>query len=164
MRLQEVISILNVTNVTVYNYVNQGRIRVKRIGRRYEYDDDDVNRILSERKSRTKYEDYLLQRNKNNYLRRKNSDAPLFNVIKKLQNIEDVKRFFKFLFVDEHLCFHPDDDFCDYINFENNDAVYTKRQALIRNKRMTEAFEICSAVSEDCIYELASEIMINNVA
>lgn len=77
-------------------------------------------------------------------------------MITEINNIEDVKTFFKQL-LDEDLNFHPDIPFEDYINCETRQDSYTAEEAATRNKLMDTCFEVCENNGVD-IYELAIEI------
>jgi hypothetical protein len=77
-------------------------------------------------------------------------------VIEVINNIDDVKIFIKHLY-DEGVNLHPDDDFRLYINIKTGAATYTYNDALLRNKLMTQAFEVCELFNKD-IYNLVQEI------
>lgn len=77
-------------------------------------------------------------------------------MITEINNIEDVKTFFKQL-LDEDLNFHPDIPFEDYINCETKQDTYAAQEAATRNKIMDACFEVCESINID-IYELANDI------
>lgn len=76
----------------------------------------------------------------------------LFNI----SNINDVREFAKHLTFKEELNFHPDEDFCNYINYETKQPSYTQEEIKIRNKAMNKCFEICEKENVD-IYDIMSE-------
>ena len=63
-------------------------------------------------------------------------------MITKIETADDVKAFAKQL-IAEGVSFHPDDDFNDYVNFEENTPTYTKEEADVRNDLMNKCFEVC---------------------
>jgi hypothetical protein len=77
-------------------------------------------------------------------------------MITKIETVEDVKSFAKQL-IAEGVSFHPDDDFNDYVNFEENRPTYTKEEAEIRNDLMNRCFEVCEKERVD-IYEIMLEV------
>jgi hypothetical protein len=77
-------------------------------------------------------------------------------MIKSINNIDDVKIFTKQL-IAEGVNLHPDDDFHLYVNIETGEPTYVREDAILRNKLMMGAFEICELFNED-IYDLMQEI------
>ena len=77
-------------------------------------------------------------------------------MINKIQTLDDVKAFAKQL-IAEGLNFHPDDDFNDYVNLENNLPLYSNEEASIRNELMNKCFEVCELEGID-IYDLMLEV------
>lgn len=75
-----------------------------------------------------------------------------------IKTINDVKSFATHLVQVERLSFHPDDDFRDYINVENQKAFYTEEEALLRNKLMNECFEVCKRENVE-LYEILLPII-----
>lgn len=73
-----------------------------------------------------------------------------------IRNIDGVKNFAKHLTFVENLNFHPDEDFCSYINIETKNPTYTQAEIDIRNSTITKCFEICEKEGVD-IYEIMSE-------
>lgn len=67
---------------------------------------------------------------------------------------EDVSRFFKWLVERKNLCFHPDDSFFDYINFDTKERSFTDSEADALDDVMERCFEVCDDAGED-IYQLA---------
>ena len=65
-------------------------------------------------------------------------------MIQAITNREDVEAFAQQL-IAEGLNFHPDDDFCDYINLETKESTYSESEAQIRNQLMDRCFEVCEA-------------------
>lgn len=79
-------------------------------------------------------------------------------MIVSIQNLEDVKSFFHHLLFKERLNFHPDEDFQNYIDQETMQPTYTAQEALLRNKLMEQAFQVCEAHQVD-IYQLGSDYL-----
>lgn len=77
-------------------------------------------------------------------------------MIQAITTLEDVKQFTNDL-IGENLIFHPDDDFNDYIDVDNN-PIFTPQEAEIRNKLMSDSFDVCNANNVE-IYELMLEII-----
>ena len=103
-----------------------------------------------------------------------------------IEDIQDVRWFLTSIIIGDGLgtIFHPESPFCDYISFENSVPhdmalletlesiglikVQDVREELIRiysdeecaclEEVMEKCFEICDAISEDCIYILTDEI------
>lgn len=71
----------------------------------------------------------------------------------------DVSRFFKWLVECKQLCFHPDDSFFDYINFDTKERSFTDNEADALDDVMERCFEVCDDSGED-IYKLASNELI----
>ena len=61
----------------------------------------------------------------------------------------------------EDLNFHPDDRFEDYINYETKEPTYTKEEAMLRNRLLEQAFDVCDKDNAD-IYELCIEIFMKD--
>lgn len=72
---------------------------------------------------------------------------------------EDVSRFFKWLVECKQLCFHPDDSFFDYINFDTKERSFTDNEADALDDVMERCFEVCDDAGAD-IYGLASNEVI----
>lgn len=68
----------------------------------------------------------------------------LFSMISSIQTIENDEVFAQQL-IAEGLNFHPDDNFCDYINLETMESTYSESEAQIRNQLMDRCFEVCEA-------------------
>lgn len=81
-------------------------------------------------------------------------------MIAKIESIEDVKQFFAEL-VAEDLGFHPDTPFTEYVNIDTGVSTYTEREAELRDRLLTQAFDICNENEID-IYELAMEVFLSN--
>lgn len=65
-------------------------------------------------------------------------------MISSIQTVGDVEVFAQQL-IAEGLNFHPDDDFCNYINMETKESTYSEAEAQIRNQLMNRCFEVCEA-------------------
>lgn len=64
-----------------------------------------------------------------------------------LHDVDDVRRFFKWLLENQSLNFHPDTDFNNYVGAGGR-RIYTPDQAAHLNRLMRKAFEICPNVYE----------------
>ena len=71
----------------------------------------------------------------------------------KIETIQDVKDFSEYLKVVEDVAISPSDDFSEYVNYKTLEPTYTKVQAEVRNRLMSQAFEVCERDGVD-IYEL----------
>jgi len=77
-------------------------------------------------------------------------------MITQIRTIDDVKSFAKQLTA-EGVSFHPDDDFNDYVDLEENKPCYSKHEAALRNDLMSKCFDVCEKEGID-IYDLMLEI------
>lgn len=77
-------------------------------------------------------------------------------MIQAISTVEDVQEFFRELH-EEQLCFHPDDDFADYISFDTGIPLYSTDEAQRRNELLYLAFKVCETEGAD-IYDLCMEI------
>lgn len=68
-------------------------------------------------------------------------------------NVKDIQTFFHYLVYEKHMSFHPDDDFHEYANFKTNELCFTKEEAVLFNRLITESFNICDNQGID-IYEI----------
>jgi len=81
-------------------------------------------------------------------------------MIQEIKTVEDVKTFFNDLLA-ESLNFQPDDRFEDYINYETKEPTYTEEEAMLRNRLLEQAFDVCEKEGQD-IYELCIEIFMKD--
>lgn len=65
----------------------------------------------------------------------------MFN--KTIRTIEDVEQFFDYLVKILHLNFHPDTDFCEYINIETKVNTFSPHDAENLNFVMSQCFRVC---------------------
>lgn len=79
-------------------------------------------------------------------------------MISKIDSLDHVKLFVHQL-VQEGINYHPDDDFCNYVNMESGDVTYSSEEAAARNRLNRQCFEICSRFGED-IYSISQEIFL----
>lgn len=77
-------------------------------------------------------------------------------MITNINTFHDVKAFAKQL-IEEGLSFHPDNDFNDYVYFNENKPCYTKEEAEKRNELMEQCFEVCRNEGAD-IYEVMIKV------
>lgn len=66
---------------------------------------------------------------------------------------EDVKAFFHHLVDERKVNFHPDDDFADYICYDDKTPTFTKEEVELYNRLMDESFDVCENEGID-IYEI----------
>lgn len=76
----------------------------------------------------------------------------------RIENLEDVKRFFKYLTVERRVSFHPDDDFECYVNMETGEPTFTPDECKEYNAAMLQCFEVCGAEGVD-IYLIGLETL-----
>ena len=74
-----------------------------------------------------------------------------------ITTVEEVKDFFRHIFFDLDINFHPDDDFKDYIDSTTGERSMDDEQAELYNRLMDEAFEVCD--DEDRVYELGCDLL-----
>lgn len=72
-----------------------------------------------------------------------------------IKSLADVEKFAKTL-IAEGTSFHPDDDFCSYVN-ERSELVYTRHEGEWRNRLMENSFSVCDEEGVD-IYSFMLEI------
>ncbi|RZK10572.1 MAG: hypothetical protein EOO46_10245 [Flavobacterium sp.] len=77
-------------------------------------------------------------------------------MLTEIKDIKDVEAFARQL-VKEGVSFHPDDDFNDYVFFDENKPCYTREEADQRNLLMEQCFEVCEKAGAD-IYATMLEI------
>lgn len=73
-----------------------------------------------------------------------------------IHNIDDAKAFFRYLYKERKVAFHPDDCFDSYINRETGAKTFTSEECERFDRSMDECFSVCKASDVD-IYELASQ-------
>lgn len=71
-----------------------------------------------------------------------------------LQTIQDVQKFFEHIVFDLGINFHIDTPFSDYVNYSDNKAMMSKREAIRYEVMMSKAIDICNANGVD-EYEIA---------
>ena len=75
-----------------------------------------------------------------------------------LQPIQDVEKSFEHIVFDLGINFHIDTPFSDYVNYSDNKAMMSKREAIRYEVMMSKAIEICNAEGVD-EYELGLDIL-----
>ena len=73
-----------------------------------------------------------------------------------ITSLQEVKGFFRLLWKDLQLNFHPDDSFDLYIDTATGNRVFDNEAATILNTRMDECFEVCEKADVD-IYEIGMD-------
>ena len=76
-----------------------------------------------------------------------------YNKDSHIKSVEGVKAFFHHLVDERKLNFHPDDDFADYISYEDKTPSFTKEEVSVYNRLMEESFDVCNNYNMD-IYEI----------
>ena len=76
-----------------------------------------------------------------------------YNKDSHIKSVEDVKAFFHHLVDRRKLNFHPDDDFANYISYDEKTPSFTKEEMDVYNRLMEESFKVCDATGVD-IYEI----------
>ena len=76
-----------------------------------------------------------------------------YNEASHITSMADVKSFLHYLVYERDLNFHPDDDFADYINYEDKTPSFTPDEVKNHNRLMEECFDICGKENAD-IYEI----------
>ena len=70
-----------------------------------------------------------------------------------IKSVEDEKTFFHHLVDERKVNFHTDDNFADYICYDDNTPTFTKEDVGIYNRLMGEAFDVCETKGVD-IYDI----------
>ena len=70
-----------------------------------------------------------------------------------IKSVEDVKAFFHHLVDERKVNFHPDDDFADYVSYEEKTPTFTKEEVEVYNRLMEESFNVCNNSNVD-IYDI----------
>lgn len=74
----------------------------------------------------------------------------------RITTINDVENFATHFVKDCNISFHPDDDFADYINIENQDKI------ALYNRLNDECFDVCEGANAD-IYQIYYEIQYKHI-
>ena len=72
-----------------------------------------------------------------------------YNIDSHIKSVEDVKTFFHHLVSERKLNFHLDDNFADYINYEDKTPSFTEDEVTVYNRLMEESFIVCEKVGID---------------
>lgn len=83
-------------------------------------------------------------------------------MIKKIQTTSDVEQFINSLIIKENLNFHPDEDFRNYIHLDTGLPSYSIPEAILRNKLLSECFQICKKEGVD-IYQIGRQTLFNQL-
>jgi len=82
-------------------------------------------------------------------------------MITAINTISNVEQFVKHLVQVEKLSFHPDDDFKGYVT-NSNQTFYTAQEAELRNKLMSDCFEVCEREKVD-VYGVVMKVVEDEV-
>lgn len=74
-----------------------------------------------------------------------------------LVTVSDIEDWFRYLFNDLSISFHPDDSFADYINGQTRQDLFDPQTAALLDMKMEEAFQLCDTLNVD-IYAIGLEI------
>ena len=74
------------------------------------------------------------------------------NVLSNINSVEDVKEFFHYLTFECNVNFHPDEDFANYISFENKTPTFTD-EVMLFNRLMDDSFDVFKKNETD-IYKI----------
>lgn len=75
-----------------------------------------------------------------------------------IESEQDVYDFFAYVIGKEKTCFHPDDSFHGYIDFETREKAFTDEVADSYDRLRLQCFEVCNKMSLDRIYEIGMEV------
>lgn len=81
-----------------------------------------------------------------------------YTATSQIHSIEDVEAFFHHLVEERKVNFHPDDDFADYICYEDHFPTFTENEVIIYNRLMDESYYVCDKAGID-IYEIGLPIL-----
>ena len=81
-------------------------------------------------------------------------------MISQINSIDDVRTLVKDI-VKEGVNFHPDDDFRNYMCYNNGviEPFFTEEEAEFRNNLVTQCFEVCDREGVE-VYEVALEVFL----
>lgn len=79
-----------------------------------------------------------------------------YNENSHVNSIEDVQVFFHYLVYERHVNFHPDEDFKNYICYEDKTPTFSPDEVDIFNRLMDESFDVCSKENTD-IYQIGCD-------
>jgi hypothetical protein len=80
-----------------------------------------------------------------------------------MKTLKDVQSFFNYLLEFEHVNFHPDEDFANYISCETKERAFCSEQIRHYNDLMDKAFQICKALNRD-IYAIGMSCLKKRLA
>lgn len=80
-----------------------------------------------------------------------------YNKDSHINNVDDVRKFFRYIVNERNVNFNPDDMFEDYMSAEGTNA-FTPEECEIYNRLVKESFEICEKENVD-IYQIALDIL-----
>lgn len=75
----------------------------------------------------------------------------------KIDSVEDVRKFFNWLYFDAHVIFHPDNRFETYVELGKGTKSFTDTECKQLNGLMDQCFDVCMDEGED-IYEIGLEV------
>ena len=76
-----------------------------------------------------------------------------YNKDSHINNVDDVRKFFRYIVDERNVNFNPDDMFEDYVSCEGGINTFTLEECAIYNRLMDECFAVCKSEDVD-IYEI----------
>jgi hypothetical protein len=80
----------------------------------------------------------------------------IYNDNSHINSVDDVQAFFHHLVYERHVNFHPDNNFEDYVCYEDHNPTFTKDEVKMYNRLMDESFDVCSKENTD-IYQIGCD-------
>ena len=71
---------------------------------------------------------------------------------------DDVVKYFSYLVEEQHLNFHPDTDFSEYVLCETGESTFNDEEIRYHNSLMDACFSVCEKAGVD-IYEIGLQIL-----
>ena len=66
-----------------------------------------------------------------------------------IKSVKDVKAFFHYLVDERKLNFHTDEDFIDYVYYEDKAPSFTEEEVSVYNRLREEYFDVCEKADVD---------------
>ncbi|MFZ1704357.1 MAG: hypothetical protein WAT79_08415 [Saprospiraceae bacterium] len=76
----------------------------------------------------------------------------------KIKKVSHVKKFFRYLVKEYELCFHPDDDFRDYVYTGGRLRVFSDQEVDYCNGLMDKCYKVCERNGKD-IYKVGMKVL-----
>ena len=72
------------------------------------------------------------------------------------KTVLEVKEFFKYMVNERKPNFHLDDDFADYVSYEDKTPTFAKKEIEVYIRLIEKSFNVCDATGID-IYEIGAQ-------